>query len=167
LPNTPPELCLDCHEDPREIEGALHPALEEGCLVCHDPHAGRAPGLLKGEAAHSVCLECHDSPLQGRAQTHAALSKGCSVCHDPHSSANEQFLLSPGNALCGRCHETHSHAHSLDAQLGEKYPGSAEFPRDGAEYACLGCHDPHASNERHLYSRPMEELCLMCHKVGY
>jgi predicted CXXCH cytochrome family protein len=167
LPKAPPELCLDCHDDPREGEGELHPALEEGCLVCHDPHAGFAPGLLKGETFRAACVECHDDPLASAKAVHEPASEGCAVCHTPHMSENSRFLKKEGNKLCLGCHDVGSHSHTLAAARGvEKYPDSATFPRSGAHYACRGCHRPHASSESHLIHEPRDELCAQkCHRL--
>jgi predicted CXXCH cytochrome family protein len=167
LPNAPPELCLDCHDDPREGEGELHPALEEGCLVCHDPHAGFAPGVLRGETVRAACVECHDDPLAGAKTVHEPASEGCATCHVPHMSGNSHFLKRKGNELCLDCHEVDSHSHTVDAERGvEKYPESETFPRSGTQYACRGCHRPHASSERHLIREPRDELCAQkCHRL--
>jgi predicted CXXCH cytochrome family protein len=165
LSSTPPDLCVDCHDDPREGEGELHPALEEGCLVCHDPHAGYVPGFLKGESRHSACVECHDDPLEGKNVIHEALQQGCSACHEPHTSERAHFLRRLGNDLCKGCHDPSSHAHALDAKRGEdRFPASAAFPRSGDNWACQACHTPHASEEPGLFNRPRAELCgAACH----
>jgi predicted CXXCH cytochrome family protein len=83
---------MDCHDDPREAEGKMHAALEEGCLGCHDPHVGLTPGLLKGADAEAVCLECHDDPRADDEVNHGAVSKRCSSCHQPHASDKANLL---------------------------------------------------------------------------
>jgi predicted CXXCH cytochrome family protein len=161
----PPELCFDCHADPREAPGELHPALDEGCLMCHDPHAGFFPGVQRGDTANAVCLECHDDPTEEKTNVHAALTEGCSACHDPHVSENAGFLREAGNSVCRRCHALQGH-HVLDGEQAANAPGSAAFPADGNEFACTGCHEPHASDHARLFVRPKRVLCKECHDVG-
>lgn len=167
LRSTPPGLCLECHEDPAKAPGggAVHPALDDGCLSCHDPHAGFGPGVLRGAGPVSTCLECHEDPAAGRRFLHQPAADRCSACHEPHASANRAFLRRPGNALCTGCHDPAAHRHSLDAERGRRFPGSAAFPSEGGRYRCEGCHDPHASNERKLYRLPEKELCVACHRI--
>jgi predicted CXXCH cytochrome family protein len=167
LSSTPPDLCLDCHDDPREAEGELHPALEEGCLVCHDPHAGFAPGFLKSQFPHAACVECHDDPLEGKAVIHAPVQKGCSTCHELPASDNAHLLSTEGDELCLGCHKTDSHRHTLDAERGlTKFPSSANFPRSGKNCAWSGCHAPHAADEGALYIQPQAKLCaVVCHQL--
>ncbi|RMG97403.1 MAG: hypothetical protein D6708_01500 [Candidatus Dadabacteria bacterium] len=164
LAQTPPDLCLECHDDPREGAGELHPALEEGCLVCHDPHRGTKPGLLTGVEPNAPCLECHEV-LTGKPVVHGALADGCSTCHDPHRADREHQLRTPGNALCRTCHDLSGHAHTVDAARGERFPGSRAFPTDGAEYRCTGCHAPHEADEKGLFVRPRAQLCQECHQI--
>ena len=39
-------LCLMCHDDPTAGQAHVHPALEDGCTACHNPHAGPADKML-------------------------------------------------------------------------------------------------------------------------
>lgn len=164
LPEAPPGLCLECHDDPREGAQALHPALEEGCLVCHDPHRGTRPGILRGADANAPCLDCHEV-LTGKPVRHAALDQGCTVCHDPHRADAEHQLRRPGNALCLGCHDLTGHAHTVDAARGERFPGAKGFPTDGGRYLCTGCHAPHEGEDQGLFVRPKQVLCQECHRI--
>lgn len=165
LSSQPPELCLACHDDPRQTGGTVHPALDEGCLACHDPHAGLQPGLLRGATVNTLCIECHEDTTAGKTVVHKAVERGCASCHAPHASPNPAFLLRPGNALCNSCHTLTRH-HNLEAgpAVVAKYPGAEDFPLDGDQFACRGCHDPHGTEMKGLLPRPRAELCSSCHK---
>ncbi len=164
LRQAPPALCLDCHDDPREKGGELHPALEEGCLVCHAPHQGFTRGLLRGGTATAACLECHDDPASGFAVPHRPVAESCAACHEPHAGKNPSLLKARGSALCLGCHQLPAHHHSIDAVAGvERFPGAADFPAEGGRFACAGCHLPHGADAKGLL-RPKDEICGACHQ---
>lgn len=166
LKAVPPALCLECHDDPRRPGLKVHPALEEGCLACHAPHAGFRPGLLKGKDPRSSCLECHEDPGAGMAASHRPVTEGCASCHEPHASSSPKFLRKTGNALCRECHDMKGHTHSIDASRGNaRFAASSEFAQEGSEYACLACHEPHGSANRRMFPQPEGSFCVACHRM--
>jgi predicted CXXCH cytochrome family protein len=129
------KLCLSCHNKDATSKGekatniksllasakVIHPPVENGCVVCHQPHASPNNYLLissfpKGNYAPAVrdtfglCWECHDSDLLELAKTDAATefrdgdrnlhfihmngkkSRSCVICHNVHASANEHLI---------------------------------------------------------------------------
>ena len=69
----------------------MHAALEEGCLACHDPHAGNPGGILV-RAQKQVCLDCHDDPSERAGHPAVGADTRCSSCHDPHGADQPQLL---------------------------------------------------------------------------
>ncbi|MCP4657918.1 MAG: hypothetical protein GY856_21125 [bacterium] len=70
------DLCLSCHEEGlgvflkrkmhpvrgHPVEGVpdpLHPGKDLNCISCHNPHASKAPGLLRGPSYIELCQGCH------------------------------------------------------------------------------------------------------------
>ncbi|TAL16935.1 hypothetical protein EPN96_07080 [bacterium] len=153
-------LCFNCHSDPAK-SGKVHTALDEGCSSCHKPHGSDQKNLLTS-AGDKLCFACHKDPAKDKKVRHDALDEGCTQCHKPHSSAEYPLLKKPVNTLCKECHSSHK-KHVLDAKSAKDYPGPAPFPVSGNELSCAGCHNPHASNEAHLYAKPQKELCNSCH----
>lgn len=129
------KLCLGCHNKDINAAGVktvniklllanskiIHPPVENGCVVCHQPHASSNNYLLisafpKGNYVpavrdtFSLCWECHDSDLLELAKTDAATnfrdgdrnlhfvhmngkkSRNCIICHNVHASANEHLI---------------------------------------------------------------------------
>jgi len=129
------KLCLSCHNKDVTKKGektvnikslllnakTIHPPAENGCVVCHQPHASSYNYLLissfpKGNYAPAVrdtfglCWECHDSDLLELAKTDAATnfrdgdrnlhfvhmngkkSRSCVICHNVHASINEHLI---------------------------------------------------------------------------
>jgi predicted CXXCH cytochrome family protein len=129
------KLCLSCHNKDVTTAGTktvnikqllanskvIHPPVENGCVVCHQPHASSNNYLLissfpTGNYAPAVrdtfalCWECHDSDLLELSKTDAATnfrdgdrnlhfvhmngkkSRSCIICHNVHASANEHLI---------------------------------------------------------------------------
>lgn len=128
-------LCLNCHNkkidtETKQIDNIKeklnnakykHAPIEEGCVVCHNPHASDNTALLNGAfpegeytkasvESFELCFNCHDTDLlekefsstatnfrngeQNLHFTHINGDKGrnCNICHDVHASKNK-FLI--------------------------------------------------------------------------
>ncbi len=80
-----PDLCYTCHEDFRPKFKALHGPVDAGyCIVCHQPHMSKNPGLLSaGKNEH--CFPCHITYEVRQPEDHVEIGdKLCVKCHDPH-----------------------------------------------------------------------------------
>ena len=52
------ETCAQCHREQARPRVFEHPALREGCIVCHQPHGSiNAKMLVERDA--NLCLKCH------------------------------------------------------------------------------------------------------------
>lgn len=130
------KLCLSCHNKDVNAEGkklmnidkilstskTIHPPIESGCIVCHNPHASNNNYQLikafpkgqyaKGETnTFELCWECHDAGLLNDSKTTSATNfrngdknlhfvhlngeKGrtCVMCHNIHGSTNEHLIV--------------------------------------------------------------------------
>jgi predicted CXXCH cytochrome family protein len=94
------ENCAQCHREQTRPFVFEHPAVREGCTVCHNPHGSVNRALLK-QADDNLCLRCH-------AQTQAAGGQVFigNVDHTP--------LLQMG--ACWSCH-TAIHGSDADPRL--------------------------------------------------
>ncbi len=129
------DLCLKCHNktivtETRKIgniksmikeTNTIHPVIEEGCVICHSPHAAEYPNLLINAFPNgtyvnadvnnfSLCFDCHDSGLLTESKTDIATNfrdgsrnlhfvhingnkaRNCTVCHNVHGSPNEHLI---------------------------------------------------------------------------
>ena len=100
--------------------------------------------------------ECHPDIARGKV-VHVPAEEGrCLNCHQKVNSAHPSgetadFVLAiGGGALCYACHDE------------ENFRGKYEHG-PSASGACLYCHGPHASDQKSLLRRPLEDLCLSCH----
>ena len=132
------ELCLSCHSKTIETEtktlsnigqllkkgNYIHGVVEDdGCIVCHNPHASDEHSLLNGvfpagqyAAAKpenfDLCFTCHDAELMEKDSTTTATNfrngkvnlhflhmngekgRNCNLCHNVHGAASEHLISS-------------------------------------------------------------------------
>ncbi len=59
------ESCAQCHREQTQPFVYEHPALREGCTVCHNPHGSINAEMLV-EPDSNLCLRCHaQEPMPG------------------------------------------------------------------------------------------------------
>lgn len=162
------ELCRGCHSDMVNATFAknrIHwPILDkEGCLSCHNPHASKQKGLVKGDLI-TTCGSCHQDTIQRQEKSetkHEPIKDGkCAACHDPHASDN-LYLVKQSSVidLCGSCHDWQKHS---THPIGEK----VRDPRNkNLTLQCLSCHRSHGTEYKHFIPFPTtSELCTQCHE---
>jgi len=161
------QLCLRCHaEVGREAERPdAHPALGEGCLTCHTPHAADRVGLIRGGSDRPVCLSCHaevERSQQGLFSVHPERGEAgaCSACHTGHRSDQKALLRDAPEKVCASCHAGHS-------QFGHPLGAGVVDPRSGVDMSCQSCHRPHGTMFPSLLTHsPQRSLCVQCHADG-
>jgi predicted CXXCH cytochrome family protein len=136
-----PDLCLECHADPKMKDlSPTHdkqPLGNSKCTGCHDPHSSDTPKLLlkfsHGPYAARLCSACHPAPVEGKVRLAAAdVDLLCYGCHSQFKAEMEGTKS----------------RHKLLSQSNR---------------ACMECHDPHAANQEFDLKKPVQELCLGCH----
>jgi predicted CXXCH cytochrome family protein len=110
------------------------------------------------QAKDEACLKCH-AALAAKEVVHAAVHMGCGTCHAeldasalPHKTKGKiaKGLSAEGPALCAKCHEN------------KLFEGKIVHGPVAAGL-CLGCHDPHDSDNQGLLKKKPAALCLDCH----
>lgn len=162
------ELCKGCHNtmynDAFGKANVHWPLLDkEGCLACHNPHAGKVKGLLK-EPMLNLCGNCHADTIKRQNKSlvkHEPVMAGaCNSCHDPHSS-NSTLLMSKPTTIdqCAVCHDWMRHS---SHPIGEKY----KDPRNkNMSINCLSCHRSHGTEYKKMLTYPTTtDLCVQCHE---
>jgi len=177
-------LCLKCHKDPALDPGGIpwavpHPALDEGCTACHRPHVAEARRLL-AKPPSALCAGCHEDKnlnADGKpwATQHTPVAKGmCGSCHGPHGAPEKGLLKKSVYEICETCHtEVHARHQSVevDPNTGQPASGKAQLPpgfrvrkKDG-RIACVGCHQPHGSDNQILWNADAATFCSRCHPM--
>jgi predicted CXXCH cytochrome family protein len=130
----------------------LHPALDEGCEVCHTLEGGKLAAKDQKEA----CYACHTdfgAAEEGKTKfLHAPVAAGeCTSCHDPHlSSLPKLQKLEKG---CFECHDP--------------FPANGVVHRPVAAGECKACHSPHVGVAQKQLLRAGNALCLGCHESSH
>ena len=52
------ESCAQCHRDQTRPFVFVHPAMREGCIICHSPHGSINQKMLV-ESDPNLCMRCH------------------------------------------------------------------------------------------------------------
>lgn len=175
------KVCFTCHPREKILTGEYaHPEVKKGnCAACHNPHSSDKNGLLAADRK-SLCANCHyKASASAKPCFYKVEGSDCLSCHSPHSSAKPgilkatihkplsekkcaachgsdyKTLTKTGSALCEECHKkTMKSFNKLNNHL---IPGLADNP-------CSNCHDPHASDEKHLFKDKQERICFDCHE---
>jgi predicted CXXCH cytochrome family protein len=173
------QQCAACHDGVGEGK-TVHPALEEGCEACHNPHTNDNIA-----AAQRSCTKCHDQAEESEwASLHGRLAipvEACVGCHPPHTSKREALVrgqlhypLTQGQ--CAACHGEGEERSVAIEEVAERcrkcHPVGKDLKEQGtvlhdpvAEGECSTCHDPHLSDRNALLRVPQPELCGDCHDL--
>ena len=157
------EGCLSCHEDIRKATLSLHSHVTttggNSCTLCHSPHAGDTPELLKGRQVQ-VCRRCHEDTFrrhQDKLYIHPK-APYCKECHGVHGSNRLAMLRADGNTVCERCHKTQG---KFTHPVGDK----VKDPRTGQSMNCISCHLPMGTDYKYeLILSGEKDLCIQCHR---
>ncbi len=117
-----------------------------------------------------ACFKCHEGITNKKFKHGPADAGYCSLCHDPHASPNRAWLRKPAWELCTTCHaDQGSGVHVVAGVVyGASHPtkNKRDPARSGRRLTCASCHDPHSSENEHLFAYGVNsraELCTICH----
>jgi len=165
--------CTTCHQEVTARPKQHGPVGQGACLMCHDD-ASRPQRYAVAWPIQETCFRCHQDiqkAMWTKLFRHGPAAAGrCTTCHDPHGSENVFWLKKPVWNLCTNCHtEKATDRHViLGFVYGDTHPmrGRPHPVKPGVEFACSGCHNPHAAQARYLWQFDVtvrEDLCRTCH----
>jgi DmsE family decaheme c-type cytochrome len=157
------DRCIKCHRGARQVRAfteTLHAKQKLECADCHRNHNAALTTPLLKESQNTLCMRCH---TMQRAQFskpfhHRVMEKAmrCTDCHQPHSGLNRHMVRNgmSGEKVCFDCHS-------------EKQ-GPFVFEHAAVRISgCLGCHEPHGSNNSKMLIRStVQALCVECHSTS-
>lgn len=182
LKKTGAEGCFSCH--PKETVIAkknIHPEVKKGnCTGCHNPHASDRDGLLTKDKK-SLCAGCHLEKGETFTKAHMGYKVAgtdCLGCHSPHSSDRKGLMKASlhkpfAENKCASCHPAGSTGivkSGINLCLGCHKASMTGFNKISshlipgrADSLCDSCHNPHASDEKHLLKDKEARVCYGCH----
>ena len=164
--------CFVCHENRRGMfsqEFVHGPVASGSCGICHDPHGSRYEKSLN-HPTQILCFSCHQEVEEQLSMTevHEPFLEGhCTACHDPHSTGNRWVLVKNSQEVCFTCHkigtsfDRHNHPYNVKPRNKLRVPLKLSV---NGQLECLSCHNPHASEGKHLLRVSQNHLCLSCHE---
>jgi len=138
-----PRLCAECHV---EVAAAWETSMHAQAFV--DPVF---QDYWQKAGSDPACLACHTTGYDPRTGTYAREGVTCEACHGPTppDHPGQPVMISPGPAVCERCHPT------TVAEWQHSAHGAQQI-------ACATCHNPHPHQLR--FSDDSVALCLNCHE---
>jgi predicted CXXCH cytochrome family protein len=145
LPETVGDACRQYQDqDTLDLDKKfVHPALDEGCAVCHldcsriqpETDAESIPEYFLNMKEPDLCLECH------------------SELHPDLREAHDGQPLE--QARCTGCHDAHA------SNIPKRLPEFSHGPYDAR--LCSACHEEPAEGEVRLVAATINGLCYDCH----
>ena len=96
------ESCAQCHRDQTRPFVFEHPAMREGCIVCHTPHGSINQKML-AESDPNLCMRCHSQVQTTSGQIYIG-------------NVNHTSRLQIGTCWASGCH-TAVHGSNVDPRL--------------------------------------------------
>jgi predicted CXXCH cytochrome family protein len=96
------ESCTQCHRDQTRPFVFSHPAMREGCIICHSPHGSINQKMLV-ESDPNLCMRCHAQVQTTGGQFYIG-------------NVNHTALLQIGSCWASGCH-TAVHGSNVDPRL--------------------------------------------------
>lgn len=168
--------CLVCHKGHSStkekllIDAKKHPPYEEkSCDACHESPSKTGELRLSADLS-DTCLACHDGRDEEKSgETKPHLPKNdvqCADCHSGHLIHSKGMLKFESGKACQQCHTEIPDMNHPQHRHPSHLKGSKDPLREGAEFDCATCHDPHASTtaKKKLMRGDFQlKMCLECH----
>ena len=164
--------CFICHENRRGMfsqEYVHGPVASGSCRICHNPHGSQYEKSLN-HPIQILCFSCHEEVEEElrKKEIHRPFVEGrCTACHDPHSTGNRWVLVKNSQEICFSCHQVgtnfdrHNHPYNIKPRHKLRIPLKLS---ESGQLECLSCHNPHASDGKHLLRVSQDYLCFSCHE---
>lgn len=158
--------CVKCHEAGM-LSGRPHGTATWRCLACHESGGDPSYGV-KDDDGIFCQVDCHSEEVEifkGMSSVHSDVrAVTCRSCHRMHNAQEDGLIPTSVNKLCFDCHRNvYSGGHIAP---GHPLEARKDPSREGREFDCTSCHDPHASNFKKLmrFKKGMS-MCAECHKM--
>lgn len=131
---------------------------EEKCIKCHDMSANGIKGIPFLDVTKSNCYQCHKNITKEKYAHAPAANWLCKSCHNIDNKKQSKYTArEPINKSCFSCHIEN-----------QELWGSSRYRHEPLNTGhCNKCHNPHSSPYNMFLRKPVNEICLGCHKNKY
>ncbi len=132
------------------------------CKKCHDMTSNEIKNVAFIDVTESNCYACHSHITKDKFGHAPAVNWLCGACHDgkagvenmQNKGRSKYLAAQPVDKECFKCHKSNYKRWS-----GYRY---RHEPLDSGN--CNKCHNPHSSPYSKFVRKPVDEICLGCHK---
>jgi len=143
----PPEIYKKnyFHNDTNEVK----------CLICHDMSVNEQKGVAFIDVTKSNCYQCHKNLTKEKYAHAPAVNWLCTSCHNTKTKEESKYTaLEPVNDSCFECHKEN-----------QELWGNAKYHHEPLDAGnCNKCHNPHSSPYNLFLRKPVNQICVGCHK---
>ncbi len=135
---------------------------EAQCTQCHKMTSNEIKGVAFIDVTESNCYQCHSHIAKDKYGHAPTVNWLCTSCHDGKAGAeniqnagkSKYLEAEPVDDACFRCHKSNYKRWSNYRYRHE--------PLDSGQ--CNKCHNPHSSPYSKFVRKPVDQICLGCHK---
>lgn len=128
---------------------------EKLCSKCHDMSVNEVEGVAFIDVTKSNCYMCHKNLTKEKYAHAPAVNYLCGSCHKREDNQGHKYDMPEHvGALCFDCH--------LENQESWEDAKYRHEPLDSGN--CDKCHNPHSSEHLMFLRKPVNKICMGCHK---
>ncbi len=128
---------------------------EKLCSKCHDMRVNEVEGVAFIDVTKSNCYLCHKNLTKEKYAHAPAVNYLCTSCHKQKDNIGHKYNIAQHvGELCFDCH--------LENQESWEDAKYRHEPLDSGN--CDKCHNPHSSPNLMFLRKPVNKICMGCHK---
>ena len=128
---------------------------EKICSTCHDMSVNEVEDIAFIDVTKSNCYTCHKNLTKEKYAHAPAVNWLCTSCHNINSKDKSKYThIEPVSESCLECHLANKETWE-DAKYNHE-------PLDSGH--CNKCHNPHSSPYNMFLRKPINQICMGCHK---
>ena len=128
---------------------------EAKCATCHDMSVNEIEDVAFIDVTKSNCYECHKNITKEKYGHAPAVNWLCTACHNVKGKDESKYgTIEPVSKSCFDCHKENKELWDASRYRHE--------PLDSGH--CNKCHNSHSSPYNMFVRKPVNEICMGCHK---
>ena len=145
------------YPDKKYVKSYFHNEKNEKlCATCHDMSVNEVEGVAFIDVTESNCYQCHKNLTKEKYAHAPAVNYLCTSCHKIKSKeeGHKYLMQEHVGESCFECHKENQELWDAAKYRHE--------PLDSGN--CNKCHNPHSSPYNMFLRKPVNKICMGCHK---